>query len=128
MIGVARHAVLRRQALMKRPDCGRTRQGGARGLAQSDICDRVARDASLRHRAAEGRMAGETVRFETCVRGDERSGSDHEVRVKKSQHGKPDEVGRDDEENPASLHFHPQNRKMLTIWPTARTAKARAIG
>ena len=82
----------------------------------------------LCHGAAEGRMAGETVRFETGVCGDKRSGCDHEVRVKKSQHRKPDEVGRDDEENPASLHFHPQNRKMLAIWPTARTAKARAIG
>ena len=51
MIGMTRHAILGRQALMKRRDRGRPRDGRTRGRAQSDICDRVARDASLRHGA-----------------------------------------------------------------------------
>ena len=73
-------------------------------------------------------MAGETIRFEAGVCRNKRSRRYHEMRVKKNQRGEPDEVGRDDEENPASLHLHPQNRKMLTMWPSARTAKASVIG
>ena len=73
-------------------------------------------------------MAGETIRFEGGVRGEKRTRRDHEVRIKENQRGEPDEVGRDDEENQASLHLHPQNRKVVTIWPPAKTAKASVIG
>ena len=133
VIGMTGHAVLGCQALMKWRDGGWPRggwPGDRRPLcrAQSDISNLVARDASLRRGASQRCVTSKAVGLEACMAGNQWSRRHHEMRIEKDQCGEPDEIGRDDKQDPAFAHRHPQNRKMLMMWPRARTAKASAIG
>lgn len=72
-------------------------------------------------------MAGEAVRLQLFMAGDQLARPDHQVRIDESQNRNRDQIGCKDEfEYPA--HAQPQNKKMLTMWPSASTAKTMKIG
>ncbi len=74
-------------------------------------------------------MAGETVGGEFCVPCHQRTGADHEVRVREDQRQQYEQVHRnDDEQDGALLQFQPQKSRMATMWAVARTLNASVIG
>ena len=60
--------------------------------------------------------------------GDERPGTQHEVRIEESQPGQRQQVGRDQDQHAPWPHFQPQNRKTEMICAIASTANAIVIG
>ena len=128
VIAVAGHAVLLDQLLVERRLHLRLRDRHALGRAQTDVGKGMAGDASRRRRTAQGRMAGEAVRLQLGMRGQERPRCHHLVRIDEDEHKQCDQVGRDHGQQPAALHRQPQNRKMLRMCAVARTANASVIG
>jgi len=73
-------------------------------------------------------MAGKAVGREFGVTTNERSGTHHKMRVDEGERHQRQQVGRDDGQDPATLHFQPQNRNTATICASASTANANVIG
>ena len=119
VIGVARHAVLLDQVLVKRALQARLRRDPSDGVAlrraQADVGERMALHAQRGGRTSPGLVAGEAVGADLGVRGDDWPRADHQVRIDEGQRHQRHQICRDDPVQPATLHFQPQNRKVATM-------------
>jgi hypothetical protein len=114
VVAVAGDAILADQLLVE--GCRGQRLGDRlAGRRQAPHIGRlVAGDATRRGGTGEGRMAGEAVRIELLVAGNQLAGTHHQLRKDEGQHRQYDQVAGDDElEGPA--HDQLQNRKMLMM-------------
>ena len=72
-------------------------------------------------------MAGKAIGVQFLVTGYDLARADHEVWIGERQHGQYHQVhNQNDLQQPT--HFHPQNRKMLTMCPSPNTAKTMKMG
>ena len=116
------------QALVKGYDLAHLVDSRTFCRAKSDISHLVARDTLIRLHTLESHVASKTIRLKRRMGRYERAGCDHELRIDKNQNGKANKVDCNAQQEPAAHYFHPQNRKILAIWPSARTVKASVIG
>ena len=115
VIVMAGHAVPVRQFLMEgAPGEGRS-DGGARDGPHAYGRDAVARDASLDRGAAERGVASKAVSRQSGMRRDQRAGRDHLVRIAEGQDRDDPQADRDDSQDPGTLPFHLQKRRMATM-------------
>ena len=73
-------------------------------------------------------VAGEAIGDESGMSGRERARTDHEVGVGEDERPQPEQIGRNQRQGPAALHFQLQNNATAMIWARARTENARVIG
>ena len=127
VVAMADQAIPAGQLLVERHLGQRTGDGQAGRGQAPDLGWLVAGDAALRLGAAQGRVAGEAIRLQLLVAGNQLAGTHHQVGIDEGQHRQGDQVdGQDDLDDAA--HIQPQNRKMLTMWPRDNTANTTKIG
>lgn len=73
-------------------------------------------------------MAGKAVARQIGVLRHQGPGCDHQVRIDETQCQQHQQVRGDHQQDPAALHFHPQNRNTATMCARASTPKARVMG
>ncbi len=115
MVAMAGHAVRFSQRLMERRLDRRFRKRHTLGRAQSDVRQRMTGDATTGRCTEQWCVAGKTVSRQRAVPWYQRARTHHQMRKHKNQCREPHQICRDNRENPAALHFQPQNRKMLMM-------------
>lgn len=114
VVAMAGHAVLVDQLLVERRRGERLGDGFACCRQMADLGRLMAGNTALRRRSEERRMAGEAVRLQLLVAGDQLARPDHQVRINESQNRNHDQIGGQNKFEDAA-HTQPQNKKILMM-------------
>src|SRR3990167_7571379 len=127
VVAVTGHAIRADELLVKRRLRQRFVDGQAHGGEFADVLRLVAGGAGLWFGPRERGGAGKTVGFQLGMTGDQLAGAHHQVGIDERQNGQHGQI---DGQDPlqCAAPAQPQNRKMLRMWPSARTAKTMKIG
>ena len=127
VVAVAGNTVLAGQLLVERCAGQGLADQHTLGGQASDVGGLVTSHTLFRMHAGKGHVAGKAIGVDVLVSGNQLARPHHQVRVHEARYRQHRQIdGQNDFEGAA--HTQPQNKKMLTIWPSASTANTMKIG